>query len=181
MRMPDDRRDAALDRMADHVLSQGLTGATLRPLAAAAGTSDRMLLYYFGDKNALLTAILERIAARLLADLDATIASRHPFETLLRNVWAVLNSPRHRPYMNLWYDLASGAARGLEPHRKMSGVIADGYLAWIESRLDRDADGRPGRTAPLFLAALQGMYLLSAIGRPVVAADAMNALGQDQA
>jgi AcrR family transcriptional regulator len=173
MSIREDRRDAALDRMADHVLSEGLTGATLRPLAAAAGTSDRMLLYYFTDKDELLTAILERIAARLLADLNAMIARRRPFASLLKGVWGVLNLPRHRPYMNIWYDLASGAARGLEPHRKISGVIADGYLAWIEDRLARDADGPPDQTAPLFLAALQGMYLLNAIGRPVIAADAM--------
>jgi len=40
-----DRRQAALERMADHLLREGMTGASLRPLAAAAGTSDRMLLY----------------------------------------------------------------------------------------------------------------------------------------
>lgn len=179
MSIREDRRTAALDRMADHVLSEGLTGATLRPLAAAAGTSDRMLLYYFADKDELLTAILERIAARLLADLNATIASKRPFVTLLNDVWVVLNSARHRPYMTIWYDLASGAARGLEPHRKVSGLIADGYFAWIEGRLAHDASGPPNRTAPLFLAALQGMYLLNAIGRPVIATDAMIALAKN--
>ena len=181
MSIREDRRDDALNRMADHLLSEGLAGATLRPLAAAAGTSDRMLLYYFADKDELLTAILERIAARLLAELDAMIAPRRPFATLLKDVWAVLDSPRHRPYMNIWYDLASGAARGLEPHRQVSGLIADGYLSWIEDRLAHDADDSPCQTAPLFLAALQGLYLLDAIGRPAIATDAMIALAKQYA
>ena len=48
-----DRRGELLDRMAAHLLAHGLEGANLRPLARAAGTSDRMLLYYFADKEEL--------------------------------------------------------------------------------------------------------------------------------
>ena len=54
MNFRNERREAAIERMADYVLSEGLGAATLRPLAAAAGTSDRMLLYYFADKDELL-------------------------------------------------------------------------------------------------------------------------------
>ena len=174
----ENRRDALVDRMADYLLAEGLAGATLRPLAAAAGTSDRMLLYYFSDKDELLTAILERIAARILAALNDIIAPRRPFMALLNDVWTVLGSPQYRPYMEIWYDLAASAARGLEPHRKVSGVIADGYLAWIESRLGHDAGRLPRQTAPLLLATLQGLYLLDAIGRPAIATDATAALAK---
>jgi hypothetical protein len=37
------RHDDLLDRVTDYVLEHGLIGLTLRPLAAAIGTSDRML------------------------------------------------------------------------------------------------------------------------------------------
>jgi len=47
--------------MADYVLSEGLGLQRSDPWAAAVGTSDRMLLYYFADKDELLTATLERI------------------------------------------------------------------------------------------------------------------------
>lgn len=53
MSVRDTRRQAALERMADHVLAAGLRGASLRPLAQVAGTSDRMLLYYFTNKGEL--------------------------------------------------------------------------------------------------------------------------------
>ena len=174
----EDRREAAIQRMADHVLSEGLAAATLRPLAAAAGTSDRMLLYYFMDKDELLTAVLDRIAARLLGELEAAIRIDPPrsFAVLLDQVWAVLGSRRHRPYMNIWLDLATGAARGLQPHRRVAKAIADGYLGWVADRLVPDADGTPSRSAPLFLAAIQGMYLLNAIGLPDIAGEAMGAL-----
>ncbi|MEI6159755.1 MAG: TetR family transcriptional regulator [Roseococcus sp.] len=70
MSIREERRSAALARMADHLLREGLAGASLRALAKAAGTSDRMLLYYFADKDELLGATLAHIAAELAALLD---------------------------------------------------------------------------------------------------------------
>jgi AcrR family transcriptional regulator len=171
MSIRDDRREAAIERMADHVLSEGLGAATLRPLAAAAGTSDRMLLYYFVDKDELLTATLDRIAARMIVELDGAIPvePRRPFSVLLEQVWAALTSETLKPFMPLWLDLASRAARGLQPHRNIAGEIADGFLAWVTIRLQPDGDRDPALFAPLFLASIEGMYLLNAIGRGAVA------------
>ena len=165
-----DRRETFIDRMANHVLSQGLAGATLRPLAAAAGTSDRMLLYYFTDKDELLTAVLERVAARLLSELDAAVAvGPRPFDVLLTEVWAILGAERLQAYMRVWLDLASGAARHLQPHRAVAGTIADGYVAWAAARLDG-----PNPEAARFITTVQGMYLLAAIGRPTLAETAVS-------
>lgn len=171
MKIRDDRREAAIERMADYVLSEGLGAATLRPLAAAAGTSDRMLLYYFADKDELLAATLDRIAARMIAQLDGAIPvePRRPFPVLLEQVWAALVSERLEPFMQLWLDLASGAARGVEPHRDIAGEIAGGFLAWVTIRLQPESDGEPPLLAPLFIASIEGMYLLKAIGRDAIA------------
>jgi len=52
------------------------------------------------------------------------MVSPRPFAVLLEQVWAVLGSKRHRRYMNIWLDLASGAARGLQPHRAVASAMA---------------------------------------------------------
>jgi hypothetical protein len=101
------------------------------------------------------------------------MVSRRPFAVLLKQVLAVLGSKRHRRYMNLWLDLASGAARGLQPHHAVASAIADGYLAWVASRLEPQSGGAPPSSPALFLATIQGMYSLTAIGRPAVAKTAM--------
>ena len=175
MSISNERREVAIERMADHILSQGLAGATLRPLAAAAGTSDRMLLYYFADKDELLTAVLDRIAARLLLELEdaISIGPPRPFAILLEQVWAVLGSEHIKPYMNVWLDLASNAARNLQPYRNVASAIADGYIAWVASRLERQGDGAPAGSAALLLSAIQGMYLFTAAGRPAIAGSAL--------
>jgi len=171
MTIRDDRRAVAIERMADHVLSEGLGAATLRPLAAAAGTSDRMLLYYFTDKNELLGATLASVATRMIVELDdaVPVGALRPFGVLLQEVWTAMASERLQPFMPLWLDLAGGAARGMQPHRDISGEIADGFLDWVSIRLQPDDGGAPGVLAPMFLAAIEGMYLLKVIGRGVLA------------
>ena len=166
MSVREDRREAAIERMADYVLSEGLGAATLRPLAAAAGTSDRMLLYYFADKDEVLTATLDRIAARMIVQLDAIpVEPRRPFSDLLEQVRAAMDAENLQSFMPLWLDLAAGAARDLQPHRDVAGRIADGFLAWVRLRLPLEDDGEPSSLAPLFLVAIEGMYLLEAVGR----------------
>jgi len=178
MNVRDDRREAALERMADHLLLHGLAGASLRPLAAAAGTSDRMLLYYFKDKDELLTATLGRVMERLARLLDGAggRAGPKPFTTLLFEIRAVFRSPALQPYMRLWIELAASAARNEAPYRAIAGQIADGFLAWTASRLqvERETDRTP--LAALLLATVDGLALLDAVGRGTMADTAATAL-----
>jgi AcrR family transcriptional regulator len=177
MSIRDARRDAAIDRMADHLLKEGLSGASLRPLAAAAGTSDRMLLYYFTDKDEILAATLERIALRLAGRLDEVVPLGTPlgFTTLLSELWVATRSPALKPFMRLWLELAGSAARGDQPHRAVAGHIADGFLSWIASRLNV-AEAERARLAAALLAAVEGLVLLDAIGRPELADAAADTL-----
>jgi hypothetical protein len=92
------------------------------------------------------------------------VEPRRPFPALLEQVWAALASESLQPFMPLWLDLASGAARGLQPHREVAGEIADGFLAWVTIRLQPKSNGGPS-LAPLFLASIEGMHLLKVIGR----------------
>jgi hypothetical protein len=101
------------------------------------------------------------------------MVSPRPFAVLLEQVWAVQGSKRHRRNMNIWLDLASGAARGLPPHRAVASAVADGYLARVASRLEPQSDDVPPLSPALFLPTIQGMYSLTAIGRPAVAKTAM--------
>ena len=101
------------------------------------------------------------------------MVSPRPFAVLLEQVWAVLGSKRNRRYMYIWLDLASGAARGLQPHRAVASAIADGYLAWGASRHEPQSDGVLPLSPALFLATIQGMYSLTAIGRPAASKTSM--------
>ena len=58
------RRDELAEAATDYALEHGLIGLSLRPLAEALGTSDRMLLYHFEDKDDLVATILRTTSER---------------------------------------------------------------------------------------------------------------------
>ena len=87
------RRAQWLDAMADHLLAHGLAGSPLRALAAAAGTSDRMLLYYFSDRDDLLAALLRHVAQRM-TDMLAGFSGPLTAAQMLAQLWDA--APRRR-------------------------------------------------------------------------------------
>lgn len=54
-------RDALLDRVITFLIENGVGDVSLRTVAAAAGTSHRMLIYHFGSREGLLTAVVTKI------------------------------------------------------------------------------------------------------------------------
>jgi AcrR family transcriptional regulator len=177
MTIRDDRRAAALERMGDHVLRMGLASASLRPLAAAAGTSNRMLLYYFADKEDLLGEVLRHLAARFFARLEeAGPPQRKPMAMLLAEVWHAVRTADLAPYMRLWLELAARAARGEEPHRSIAEGIARETLAWAAARLEAADEDEARAAAALLMATLDGMVLLAAVGHEAAAEAALSRL-----
>ena len=75
------RRAELLDRAVDYVCRYGLAELSLRPLAKAVGSSPRVLLYYFGSKEALVVEIVRRGRDRQRAMMmDLKVAKRSPRE-----------------------------------------------------------------------------------------------------
>jgi AcrR family transcriptional regulator len=123
MNIRENRRAAALDRIADHMLAHGLAPSSLRALAKAAGTSDRMLLYYFADKDEIVVAALQTISARLAQALGALTEAggRHPPDVVLMRLASIMRGPALKPYMRLALELAALAAHGAQPYRSVAG------------------------------------------------------------
>ena len=171
MSIRDDRRAEALGHIAQHLLDEGLPRSSLRSLAAAVGVSDRMLLYYFADKNEMLTAALGMLALQMASVLDGSVpaAPRRPFAILLADIREAVKSPALRPYMRLWLEIASRAARNEPPYHTIAGIMADGFANWISSRLDPTAPNE----AALLLAAVEGLVVLDAVDRAQLADQAV--------
>jgi AcrR family transcriptional regulator len=97
------RRRELLDAAYDYVLTHGLRDLSLRPLAAAIGSSPRVLLFLFGSKEQLVAEVLDRARAdelALLTELDpgATLA-----EAAVA-IWGWLREPRRRGLLVLWHE-----------------------------------------------------------------------------
>lgn len=171
--MSDKRRDALIDTLADHVLAEGLSASSLRPLAKAAGTSDRMLLYYFKDKAEVIAAVLERIAARLVAMLDQHRApTPQPIDVLRRTLLATFFDDALWPYMRIWLEVASLSARGDPLYRDIGAQIGRGFLAWGIVQIDAPTPEARAVDAARLMVSIEGALVLRSLGLEEITADA---------
>lgn len=165
MSKADAKRQQIIERLADYLLAEGLSAASLRPLAEAAGTSDRMLLYYFRDKEELMAATLAHGAARLTALLGAAMDDRRrPADVLERELLAVAGGPEIWPFMCLWFEIAAIAARGDPVYLAVGGGIAAGFRQWIADRLAIDDPIERNAAALRTMMTVDGALLLRGVG-----------------
>lgn len=165
VKKPDSRRQEIIQRLTEHVLAEGLSASSLRPLAKAAGTSDRMLLYYFADKAEIITAILEEISARLVAKLGERTASVPvPVDSLRANLAAMLFVDDLWPYMRIWLEVASRAAMGDPYYRAVGEQIGRGFYEWGKAQLLSESEEQRDVDAARLLVTIEGMLLLKSLG-----------------
>lgn len=177
MTTPRMSREVLLPRLAAHVLAHGLADASLRPLARAAGTSDRMLLYHFGSKDRLVADLLDHLAGQFSAALDqsfptARAASR---EDCVAQVLAITGGEAFQPFMRVWWDIVSGCAAGNAAYLDAAGAIMDGLLAWVVEHLPED-DPDPQGGARMVLTYIEGAQMLGAVGRGDIPAQGLASL-----
>lgn len=110
-----ERRARVLAAATDLVIERGWADLTLRPLAAALGTSTRMLLYDFGTKDALLAALLQSVRARQAEVVAAVYDGRGSSRATVRALWEWLIDPAHAGYVRLHAQVRVLSADGTIP------------------------------------------------------------------
>jgi AcrR family transcriptional regulator len=128
----DGRRNELLELAYAYVRDRGIADLSLRPLAAAIGSSPRVLLFLFGSKDGLLRALLARARADE-ADLLARLAltpSPDGLTAAAEALWTWLAEPAHRPLLRLWVE---AYARSLvETDGPWAGFAAATVHDWLD-------------------------------------------------
>jgi AcrR family transcriptional regulator len=154
------RRDELLEGAYRYALEHGVSDLSLRPLAAAVGSSPRVLLFLFGSKAGLVQALLARAREDELALLRRARSigagmpgSRDPL-AVTAEVWGWLAAEEHRSLLKLWVE---GYARSLiEPDGPWGGFAAATVADWLDVLGETAPD--PGLRT-LLLAVLRGAML----------------------
>ncbi|MFC5266684.1 TetR/AcrR family transcriptional regulator [Kribbella qitaiheensis] len=104
---PSARETELLELAYEYSLTHGLADLSLRPLAAAIGSSPRVLLFLFGSKDGLIRALLARARSDEL-DLLRRITDRYDeppgLDVIARELWTWLAAEERRPLMKLWVE-----------------------------------------------------------------------------
>jgi AcrR family transcriptional regulator len=165
--------EALVSAAASYCLEHGLADMSLRPLAAALGTSDRMLVYHFGSKDGLVASVIDANARRLAVHLGEGDGPM-PLARYVDRTWQRLTGPEGRRLVAFFLELHVLALRRGEPYRASAALVADAWRATTTARLASLglAPKVAARGAELLVAAMDGLLLAHVAFAPDVAAKA---------
>jgi len=155
-------RAELLERVAEYVVANGVSELSLRPLGAAVGVSPRTLLYHFGSKEAIVTAVFGYLRAAQIAIFEELKRSEVSTPgAACRAAWGYMSAPDMAPKLKLFFETYALAVR--DPARFpgfLEGAIDD-WLAFLSSPLcARGLDAARARTvATIVLAGYRGFML----------------------
>jgi AcrR family transcriptional regulator len=164
--MPNDtaRQQALAASAAGYLLAHGVAGLSLRPLAAATGTSARLLIYHFGSKEQLLVAAMDIIRTKARAEVAAMLepapSGRAPLGALVRGFWRWCTAAKSRPYLRLLFEVHGLA---LQDPKRYANYLHGAIAHWI-ALLGQALAPRLGRprarvTATLVVGVIDGLLM----------------------
>lgn len=124
-----------------------------------------MLIYHFGNKEALISDVLSYIADIYSAALDAGMGEERPTtrQQCVARILAQGREPMMQPFLVLWWEIVAGAARGLPGHKEAAGEMMGRLLTWLETRMP-EGDPNPAGGARYLLTLIEGSMMLGVVG-----------------
>jgi AcrR family transcriptional regulator len=150
-------RDRLLAAAVDHALQAGIADLSLREIAAAIGTSHRMLIYHFGSREGLLVAVTQAVEDQQRATMLA--AGLTPQDA--RRNWERLSDPVLWPQERLFFELyAYALLRRPGTEGFLDGIVEDWVAPIAGALTEAGADERTARAdARLGVAVIRGLLL----------------------
>jgi AcrR family transcriptional regulator len=125
-----DSRRKLLDAAIAYIAGRGISDLSLRELAAAIGTSHRMLIHHFGGREGLWVAVVREVEQRQRDGLADVVPD--PSATLgeaMRAWWRHISDQVLWPNERLFFELYGQALQG----RPGTAELLDGIVdAWLE-------------------------------------------------
>lgn len=172
---PRSGRDRLLERVADHVLEHGATDLSLSELARAVASNNRMLLYYFGSKEAVLrqaTVVAFGRFPRLEGALRRLAVPDRPLRDRLLQVWEDIAHPDNLPFLTLFFQAFGVALYHPDRNRELLEQLGMEWVADVRGALEDAGVERDAalRTATQLVAEWRGLQfaLLSGADRAVL-------------
>jgi AcrR family transcriptional regulator len=157
-----DARERLLHQAIDHISDRGLSDLSLRELAAAIGTSHRMLIHHFGSKEGLWVEIIRAVEADQRAQLPEQVPDPAADPAgAMRAWWAHISAPALWPNERLFFEIYGQALQGRPGTTELLDGIVDAWLepgtaGYIALGVDRESAQARAR---LSIAVTRGLLL----------------------
>jgi AcrR family transcriptional regulator len=153
------RREDLIEKSLNYMLEHGVAGLTLRPLAGKIGTSARLLVYHFGSKDGLITAVMDEVRARIqrsFADVLAGPCNRRG-KGEMHAFWAWTIHPANLRSMRLLFEVQVLAIQDPAKYARYLEGTSSSWLEVIEASLPPSKNNRA--IATLCAAVIDGLLL----------------------
>jgi AcrR family transcriptional regulator len=127
-------RERLLGKAIAHIRDRGLSDLSLRELAAAIGTSHRMLIHHFGSKEGLWVEVIRAVEDQQRAALAEIVPdpSADPAEAM-RTWWRHISDTSLWPNERLFFEIYGQALQG----RPGTTELLDGIIdRWLEPAIE---------------------------------------------
>jgi len=150
------RRDDLAEAATDYALEHGLIDLSLRPMAAALGTSDRMLLYHFADKDDLVATLLRVSNDRSVAHVK-TLPPSPDVRTAVLDLWRAMIAPPLVRCQGMYVEAAALGLLGREPY---ATVVREANDSWVAACVEHlVASGMPRKVADRGVALMDAAFI----------------------
>lgn len=155
------QKAALLEAFVDYVIENGMSDLSLRPAAAAIGTSPRMLLYYFGSKEGLIAAAIRQAREREMAmfAIEAQKWGATSSTQVFQRIWAWYASERRAPYMRFFFEVYGVALQHPKMYREFLETVGSDFQSFTEVALGAQGiDRREAKVlATVYIGTLRGL------------------------
>jgi AcrR family transcriptional regulator len=152
------RKAVLLESLIAYLVKRGIADVSLRPMAAAVGTSARLLIFHFGSKERLLVEVLDEMQARLQRSLGQLLEEPSAARAApLRQFWDWALKDANFAQLRVVYELHILAA---QDHRTYGRYLKRNSLNWLELV---QAALKPSQRSPalatLIVAVFDGLFI----------------------
>ena len=169
-------KEEILEGAISFAFAEGLSRLTFGALGRHLGISDRIIVYYFPTKDALVGEVLGAIGLRLQSTLGSVVGSSLPHhKALVEAVWPVVARKKSDPVFALFFEASGLAAAGVEPYRSMAAALVNGWIGWAEQLIGGSPEHRKVEAAAA-IAILDGLLLMRQLAGPDAADRAVSGI-----
>jgi AcrR family transcriptional regulator len=155
-------KEKLLAAVVDVALARGIADRSLRAIAAAAGTSHRMLIHHFGSREGLLIDVIRAVEAGQRGALTELVAKSTGVPgDLADRFWTHLRSPELAPQERLFFEVYGQALQGRQWAKPLLDGVVEDWVGPVAAMLESEGiSPDTARTvARLYVAVGRGLLL----------------------
>ena len=158
-----EKKEQFVELISDFILKNGVGNASLKQLALSAGTSDRMLLHYFKNKEEIITLVMVKLTSQLISILEEHVQPM-AFSEFISLISTFVYHEAIKPYTRLAMELAFHKNEGEEYYNRIASKIFNMFYEWIEKSILEEDEETKLHQISLSYVILEGLIVLDQVG-----------------